>query len=125
MDIHGRNIGFLRTVLATCEIADLSPDGDVNRFDSLLQSPKYAVTQRAAAGFIAALSKGYEMAKAFDDPKYSPKPLSVNEALNLDENTFNELFMEALTAWTGEKPTVEAEEVKGKGKNGDGDGESN
>lgn len=125
MEIHGREIGFKRTVLATCEIAELSPKGDINQFDKLLMSKEYAVTQKAAAGFIAALSKGYEMAKAFEDLDYKPRPLTFDEVMCLDNDEFNELFQEALTAWTGEKVTVEAEEVKvkGKGKNAEGDGE--
>ena len=125
MEIHGREIGFKRTVLATCEIAELSPKGDINQFVKLLMSKEYAVTQKAAAGFMAALSKGYEMAKAFEDLDYKPRPLTFDEVMCLDNDEFNALFQEALTAWTGEKVTVEAEEVKvkGKGKNAEGDGE--
>lgn len=129
MEIHGREIGFKRTVLATCEIAELSPKGDIKQFDKLLMSKEYAVTQKAAAGFIAALSKGYEMAKAFEDLDYKPRPLTFDEVMCLDNDAFNELFQEAITAWLGEKVTVEAEDeaeevkVKGKGKNAEGDGE--
>ena len=123
MEIHGREIGFKRTVLATCEIAELSPKGDINQFDKLLLSKEYAVTQKAAAGFIAALSKGYEMAKAFENLDYMPRPLTFDEVMCLDPDTFNDLFIEALAAWGVEKPTVEAEPVKTKGKNAEGDGE--
>lgn len=123
MEIHGREVGFKRTVLATCEVAELSPKGDINQFDKLLMSKEYAVTQKAAAGFIAALSKGYEMAKAVEDLDYKPRPLTFDEVMCLDDDEFNALFQEALSAWTGEKVTVEAEEVKQKGKNANGDGE--
>jgi hypothetical protein len=125
MEIHGREIKFKRTVLATCEVADLSPGGDINKFDELLLSKQYAITQRAAAGFMAALSKGYEMAQAFEDLKYKPRPLTVDEALCLDNDAFSDLFTEALAAWGVEKPTVETEPAKTKGKNAEGDGESN
>lgn len=120
MEIHGRDIKFRRTVLATCEIAEKSPKGDVNQYDKLLQSKEYAVSQKAAADFMAALSKGYEMAREFEEPGYKANPITAAEILSLDDETFNGLFMEALRAWTGDAlTTVEAEAPKGKNVAGD------
>lgn len=115
MEIRGREIGFRRTVLATCELADISPNKDVNKFDKLLNSKEYAVQQKAAAAFIVALSKGFEMARTFDEPGYKANPLTVDEVLCLDDETFTALFVEALKVWTGDATlTVETEAPKGK-----------
>ena len=43
---------------------------------------------------------------------YFTTPLSEEEALALPGDVFNELFIEAVKAYTGEKPTVETEPVK-------------
>jgi len=124
MIIHGREIKFRRTVEATCELADKAPDGDINKYDKLLNSPKYSVTQKAAAEVIAALSKGYEKTRKYEEPGYVMNPLTLDEVLTLDEDTFTALFTEAMNAWqTDGKTTVETEPPKEKGKNGNGDGE--
>lgn len=123
MEFHGREIKFRRTVLANCEIAELCPDGDIAKFETLLNG-RYAVAQKTAAAFLAAMSKGYEMEQHFNDPAYEMRPLTADEALLLDNDTFNELFMEALNVFAGDGAvTVEAETPKGKGKNEAGDGE--
>lgn len=122
MVIHGREIKFRRTVLANCEIAELSPDGDINKFEKLLQG-KYALAQRSAAAFMAAMSKGYEMERQYEEPGYQMRPLTVEEALLLDNDAFNDLFAEALAVFADDgKTTVDAEAPKQKGKNADGDG---
>lgn len=123
MEIHGREIKFRRTVLANCEIAEVCPDGDINKIDGLLHA-KYATAQKAAATIMSALSKGYEMEQKFNDPSYEMHPLTVDEVLLLDNDEFNALFVEALNVWADDgKVTVEAEEPKQKGKNATGDSE--
>lgn len=123
MELHGREIKFRRTVLANCEIAEKCPDGDINRFNELLQG-SYAVAQKAAAFFMTVLSKGYEMEQKFIDPAYIERPLTEAECLLLDNDDFNNLFAEALAVFTDDgKVTVETEEPKAKGKNATGDGE--
>lgn len=120
MEIHGREIGFCGNVLATCELAEISPNKDINQFDKLLNSKEYAVQQKAAAAFIVALSKGYEMARTFDEPGYKANPLTTDEVLCLDNETFTALFIEALKVWTNDATlTVETEAPKGKNAEGD------
>ena len=123
MEIHGRKIHFRRTVLANCEIAEACPDGDINRFNELLQG-SYSVAQKAAALFMSVLSKGYEMEQKFNDPAYIERPLTEAECLLLDNDDFNNLFAEAMSVFTDDgKVTVETEEPKAKGKNATGGGE--
>lgn len=112
MEIHGREVRFRRTVLGNCKIADNSPGGDINRFNELLTGD-YATAQRAAAVFMAAMSEGYEMARQYDEPGYTMRPLSVDEALILDTDEFNALFAEAMGAFAADgETTVETEPVK-------------
>lgn len=111
MKVNGREIKFLRTVSATCDIADMCKDGDIKNADTLFDG-KYQISQKTAAKFIAVLNKGYEDNKAFSDKGYEPNPISAEELLTLPEDIFNELFVESISAYTGDKPTVETEVVK-------------
>jgi len=119
MEIHGREIHFRRTVLGNCEIAELCPGKDINKFAELIQGD-YSTAQKAAAAFIVAMNKGYEMAMAFEDPGHSGKPLTLEEVMLLDNDAFNNLFEEALKVFADDgKTTVDAEPVKGKNASGD------
>ena len=116
MEINGRDVRFFRSVLANCEIADASPDGDVNRLlTEQLQKGTYAVSQRAAVVIICALSKGYETAEHVKDPAYIPRPITAEEAMSLKTQDFNALFDEAINEfYDGGIRTVEAEPEKEK-----------
>lgn len=119
MVIHGREITFKRTVLANCEIADLCPNGDIEKIDKVINT-KYAESQRAAAAIMAALSKGAEMARKYEEPGYTMRPLTAEEAMLLDNDEFNSLFTEAWNVFTGDaEVTVEAEAPKVKNAEGD------
>lgn len=112
MIIHGREVKFRRTVLGNCEIAEICPDKDINKLIDLI-SGDFVTAQTAAAVVIAALSKGYEMARHFEDPSYVMHPCTQEEAMLLDSEEFNTLFSEALDAFTADgKTTVEAEAPK-------------
>lgn len=120
MIINGREVRFRRTVWGNCQLADMCPKKDINKLGALLQGD-YATSQRTAARMIAVLSEGYERAHKFSDPGYEPHPLTEDEALMLDDETFSALFQEAIDAFQNDgKTTVEAEPVK----NGDGAVES-
>lgn len=111
MQIHGREIGFRRTVLGNCEIAEICPNRDINKFNDLVNGD-YITTQKAAASFMVALSKGYEMNRAFEEPGYQPRPLTVEELMLLDNEIFNELFVIAISRFADDgKTTVEAEPI--------------
>lgn len=115
MIINGRDIRFRRTVKATCEIADICPQGDISKIDELFAG-KYQSSQINSAKFMAILSQGYEMSQKFADPDYKPNPLTEEEVMYLSEEDFNSLFSLAVSAWLGEKPTVETKPQKGKKK---------
>ncbi len=115
MVINGREIKFLRTVLANCKIADICKDGDLKNAGELFEG-KYQDSQKTTAKFIAIMSEGYEMNRKFVEPGYEPRPLTAEEALNLTEEDFGKCFLEAVDAYSGEKPTVESEPIKSKKK---------
>lgn len=113
MIIHGREIQFLRTVQAACDIADLCPEGDMKHISKLFEgTTKTRITNMAH--IIHYLSEGYEEAKAFEEEGYKPNPITVKEAMLLDEETFNSLFVEATEAYYADKQTVEVEPEKKK-----------
>lgn len=116
MKVHGRNIGFLRTVKLTCELADMCPDGDLSRIGELFAGHMGNV-QRNTAKLIALMNEGYEMSKKFEDPTYVPNPLTEEELLYLDDETFTQLFEEATAVFMEDgKPSVEVQPSKKKKK---------
>ena len=113
MLIKGREIKFLRTVGAACEIADICPNGDMANIGKLFEgTTKNRITNMAQV--IHFLNEGYEEAKAFDEEGYVPNPITVKELMVLDDDTFNELFVEATGAFYADKQTVEVEPEKKK-----------
>jgi len=112
MEIRGREIKFLRTVGASCEIAEICPDGELSRITEMLQSKRTGDNVKAMAAVIVALNKGYEEAKAFDEEGYKPRPLGMREVMLLSDDDFTTLFTEATAAFYGEVPTIEVEPPK-------------
>ena len=103
MEINGRDVRFFRSVLANCEIADASPDGDVNRLlKEQLTEGNYATSQRAAVVIIMAMSRGYETAQHVKDPAYKPRPITKEEAMSLTEPEFDQQFRSFTTGAGGQ-----------------------
>lgn len=114
MNILGREINFRRSVQANCEIADICPDKDISKFNVVINGD-YRTAQTAAAHFMAAMNKAYEDYANFIDPKHKANPITERQLLMLDNEDFNNLFVEALRVFADDgKVTVEAEPVKKK-----------
>lgn len=112
MIINGKERGFLLTIGASAEISDLCPQGDLSRLGEVF-SQSYAKQIRVTAKLIAAMSRGYENQKHYEDPSYEADPLTVDEILTLDTNTFQELTHEVMQKFgADQKPTVEVEDKK-------------
>lgn len=112
MVVFGKEVNFRRSVQANCEIADICPDGDINKFNELING-NYPTAQKAAATFIVALNRAYEDYANYIDPAHEPDPVSIREIMMLDNEQFNDLFMEALKVFADDgKTTVETEPVK-------------
>ena len=116
MKIYGREIGFLRTVKATSEIAKICPNGDIERLSELLMGD-LSTTLETYANIIHYLNEGYEMNKHFMDRSYQPQILGVDEIMSLDNDTYTELVKTAMAGiQNGAETTIETEPTKKKEK---------
>ena len=112
MNIFGEEYGFLLTVGASAEIADLCPDGDLNRMNELL-SGKMSKTIDFTASFIAAMAKGYDQARMYEGHSITHKPLTAEMVKALPSEEFANVQKAALAAFRGDtKTTVEVEPSK-------------
>lgn len=111
MQINGREVKFLRTVWANCRVADMCPAADIKNIKEIFKG-SYQHAQMSEAKFMAIMSEAYEQNRKFNEPGYEPRPLTTDEALNLTDEEFGKAFVEALEAYSGEKPTVETDEKK-------------
>lgn len=116
MIIHGREIKFKRTIGAVCMIAENCKDKNIDNLASFLNNGTTTEVLLARASFIAALSNGYDDQQSFENPNYERINLQIEEILALDEEPMAKLFNEAVSAWMGEKPSIEVEEPKKKAK---------
>lgn len=107
MQIHGREIHFKRNMLANCKISDIV-GGDTGRFGEIFNSMTSESIKKAAA-FVCALNEGYIYSQKYEDPSFDESPITVGEILTLDESDYKMLLLEAIEAYTGEKPTIETE----------------
>lgn len=98
MKINGKERGFALTVGASVEISDYCPNGDISKIEELF-SLSYGKQIRSLAKIIAALSRGYEAQKHFEDPNYVPDALSVEQILSLSNSEFKELAEEAFSSF--------------------------
>lgn len=115
MNVNGREVRFMRTVMANCEIAQICKNHDLAKFDELLTSGDTIVSVNAQATFIVAMAKGWEMHEKFENPDYVMNVVTSDELMMLDPEDFSNLFTEAINAFAGDGAvTVEAEEVKTK-----------
>ncbi len=112
MVVHGKERNFLLTVGASAEIADLCPGGDLSRIGEVLDG-NYNKTLRTVAKIIAAMSRGYENNRKYEEPGYEPNPLTVDEIMSLPTNVLKQLESEALSKFSEDSETsVNVEETK-------------
>lgn len=112
MKVFGKEVNFRRSVQSNCEIAEICPDGDINKFNILINGD-YKTAQTAAARFMAAMSRAYEDYANFTDPEHKADPVTERELMMLDSDEFNDLFLAALAVFSADgKTTVETEPVK-------------
>lgn len=117
MKVHGREVQFFRSVGAVNEIAQSCPQEDISKLSEKLRSKSTVIFTETWAVFISALSKGYETAQKYSNPKYKPNPITVDEIYTLTEDEFYQLIEEASAAWFGDKRRVEVEEDPKKKEN--------
>lgn len=118
MEIYGKEIKFFRSVGATCEIAEICPDKDINKMMDLFNKD-YPSKVLLMATTVSAMNKGYEMHEAIEakhrGESYKATWLSVEECESLDSDTLMELFTEAIDSVNGGgKQSVKAKPKAGK-----------
>lgn len=114
MKIFGEEYGFMLTVGASAAIADLCPDGDLNRIGELLDG-KVSDTINFAASFICAMAKGFDDARRFAGEEITHRPLTTEMVKALPSDVFNEVQSAAILAFKGDtKTTVEVAPAKKK-----------
>lgn len=115
MQVHGREVGLMCTVAAHDAIAALAPDNNVDSVMKLLNSHDTIEQYTTAVLFVVAMSGGYEDNRHWEDPDYTPNPLTPDELHQLRRGDFDKLFREALDTFVKDcGVTIEAEEPKGK-----------
>ena len=105
MKIFEEEYGFALTVGASAEIADMCPDGDLNRMGELLEG-RFSETVNFTASFIAAMAKGFDDARRFSGEQVTHKPLTKEMVLALPSNAFKEVQNAALAAFKGDTETT-------------------
>lgn len=117
MKVRGREIKFLKSVQAICDLTEICPDKDINRIAEIF-SGSLDETQKNCATLIHTLNKCYEMSRYFDEKSkgndYEPQYLSVEEILYLTQEEYQALLEEAMKAMNEDKTTVKAEKTKKK-----------
>ena len=107
MEIFGEEYGFMLTVVASAAIADLCPDGDLNRMNEVLAG-RLSQTIDFTASFIAAMAKGFDDAKRFAGEEITHKPLTAEMVMALPSEIFKDAESAAVSAFRGDtKTTVE------------------
>ena len=114
MVIFGEEYGFMLTVGASAAIADLCPDGDLNRMNEVLDG-KYSDTVNFTAYFIEAMAKGFDDAKRYAGEEVTHRPLTADMAKALPSDVFQDLQAAALASFSTDlKTTVEVAQSKKK-----------
>lgn len=114
MNIFGNEYGFMLTVGASAEIADLCPEGDLKRINEVLQG-KFSETINFTAAFIVAMAKGFDDAQRYAGKEVTHPPLTAEMVKALPSDVFKAVQSAAISSFRGDtKTTVEVEPSKKK-----------
>ena len=117
MKIYGKDYFFAKTVGAVCNIQKLIQDSGKDGKLFTDDMPYYQ-SQSNAAHYIDYLHQGYvkrqtqesmELGQEYEDPL---KGIGYEELLNLDEDLFNSLFLEAAKVYSANLTQVKGEPAK-------------
>lgn len=114
MEIFGHEYGFLLTVGASAEVAELCPGGDLAKIGEAL-SGRFADTVEVTSRFVVAMAAGYDAARAFAGEPVEHPPLTVEMLKALSFAKFKEVQAAAMASFRGDTaPSVELEPSKKK-----------
>ena len=116
LKIYGEEYGFKLTIGASAAIADLCPDGELERMDEVLQG-KVSDTLKFTASFIEAMAKGFDDAKRYAGEEVTHRPLTADMVMSLPSADFREIQAAALASFREDlQQTVEVAPAKKKEK---------
>lgn len=95
MELNGREVGFMYSMRAAKMFADFCPERDFSRIGEALTG-KYGNIVENQARFIIALSTAYCLSS--DHRAEGMQPVGMDELLDLDQDTFQSLFLAAAQA---------------------------
>lgn len=115
--VQGMEYDLDLTVGSFAEISEICPGGDFSRIDELFKLPA-GKEMIVSAKMLAALSKGAEERKCFEDPSYSPRPLTYQVLVNLPLLEYNPIHAQLASIISGclseQKVTTETSKKKEK-----------
>lgn len=107
------NYGFARTVRANIELSKICPGHDLTKLGELFQGSDMGKQYEDTAKIILILNEAYEEKEKFNNPEYKGNPLTMKALMNMDDDVFNELSLQALEVYSGDsKQEVGAEPKK-------------
>ena len=114
MEIFGHEYGFMLTVGASAEVAELCPGGDLTRISEALDG-RFADTVEVTARFVVAMAGGYDASRLYAGEPVEHPPLTVNMLKALSFAKFQEVQRAAMASFRGDTtPSVEVEPSKKK-----------
>lgn len=113
MIIFGKEKKFAMTVGAASEMAKMCPEGDLTRMGEIFDSGISFENVQKVAEMAIILSKAYEDRRRFEEPGYTPDPLTMEQALALTFDESMVLMQEILKTYSKDsEPSIEVEESK-------------
>ena len=113
MEINGKDYGLLLTVAAASDIAKGCPGENFDKLNEALFSPSIPESNNAIINMVCALSHGYEARRTFDEPGYTPAPLTRELLSTLSMLELWQLRGEAIQAFNaGLNTTVKVDDSK-------------
>lgn len=95
MELNGRYVGFLYSMRAAKMFADFCPDRDFSRIGEALSGKHGNIIENQCA-FIIALNTAFCRSQEHRDEGHTP--ITIDELLDLDQETFQGLFLAAAEA---------------------------
>ena len=115
LNIGGKAYDLAMTVGAFAEISEFCPGGDFSRIGELLGGGTGRAFE-ASARMIAAMSRGAEAQKSFENPEYAAAPLTLDQLRVLPVKEYSRIFADFYAVLSAEMKgkTVEVEPSKKK-----------
>lgn len=113
MNIFGHEYGFMFTVQASIELAEICPGKRLENMNQLFEADNPTESMRTAAKMAEILSRGHEQNKKFVDQGYTPNVLTAEMALALTHGEFAKLQKEiSKSINSGKETEIELETSK-------------